>query len=53
MSTFSFKICHIFLEFFELSMYHFACIARDRSETPRHMRLSARRVGGRGSDFEP
>jgi len=42
----------IFSEFFELSMYCFVRIARDRSESPRPIRFSARRVGGRDHDFE-
>ena len=43
----------IFSEFFELSMYRFARIARYLSESPRPIRLSARRVGGRDRDCEP
>jgi len=42
----------IFSEFFELSMYRFARIVRERSESPRPIRLSARRVGGRDRDCE-
>ena len=47
-----FKICRFFSEFFELSILRFVHIARDRSESPRPIRLSARRVGGRDRNCE-